>query len=210
MMKPTQLCDEPLSQCQIEIVVFLRNNLYKTKGVLALFSNSKLGRNGHLVGWKPLKCPLFITFAAFESLWIKNCIFCNSSNVKKNGHRRNVQMYFCRDCGRQFQSGQRIDNVCLWNDYLTEKRTISELSTLHKCSERTIRRRLSSVADSFTPIYPESATIILDTTYFSKTFGVMLFQDAASGRILHRRLSGTRPTRNTLRDSDALRRVELG
>lgn len=96
-------------------------------------------------------------------------------------------MYFCRDCGRQFQRGQRIDNVCLWSDYLTEKRTISELSTLHKCSERTIRRRLSSVADSFTPIYPESATIILDTTYFSKTFGVMLFQDAASGRILHRR-----------------------
>ena len=96
-------------------------------------------------------------------------------------------MYFCRDCGRQFQSGQRIDNVCLWSDYLTEKRTISGLSTLHKCSERTIRRRLSSVADSFTPIYPESATIILDTTYFSKTFGVMLFQDAASGRILHRR-----------------------
>ncbi|WP_458692624.1 IS1/IS1595 family N-terminal zinc-binding domain-containing protein, partial [Prevotella nigrescens] len=31
-------------------------------------------------------------------------MFCNSSNVKKNGHRRNVQMYFCRDCGRQFQS----------------------------------------------------------------------------------------------------------
>ena len=66
------------------------------------------------------------------------------------------------------------------------------------------------MADSFTPIYPESATIILDTTYFSKTFGVMLFQDAASGRILIAGLSGTRPTRNTLRDSDALRRVELG
>ncbi|WP_436404976.1 IS1/IS1595 family N-terminal zinc-binding domain-containing protein [Prevotella intermedia] len=27
-------------------------------------------------------------------------MFCNSSNVKKNGHWRNVQMYFCRDCGR--------------------------------------------------------------------------------------------------------------
>ncbi|ERI81993.1 hypothetical protein HMPREF1981_02759 [Bacteroides pyogenes F0041] len=49
------------------------------------------------------------------------------------------------------------------------------------------------MTDSFTPIYPESATIILDTTYFSKTFGLMLFQDAASGRI-----------------PDALKRVELG
>ncbi|WP_428842331.1 IS1/IS1595 family N-terminal zinc-binding domain-containing protein [Prevotella veroralis] len=27
-------------------------------------------------------------------------MFCNSSNVKKNGHRRNIQMYLCKDCGR--------------------------------------------------------------------------------------------------------------
>lgn len=113
----------------------------------------------------------------------KNCIFCNSSNVKKNEHWRNIQMYFCRDCGRQFQSGQRIDNICLWNGYLTEKRTISKLSILHKYSERTIRRRLSSVAESFTPFYPISTTIILDTTYFSKTLGIMLLhirQDTSS------------------------------
>ncbi len=116
-------------------------------------------------------------------------------------------MYFCRDCGRQFQSGHRIDNVCLWSDYLTEKRTISELSTLHKCSERTIRRRLSSVADSFTPIYPESTTIILDTTYFSKTFGVMLFQDAASGRILHRRFVRNETNKEYL---EGLRCIEEG
>ncbi|MGP1351333.1 MAG: IS1/IS1595 family N-terminal zinc-binding domain-containing protein, partial [Hoylesella marshii] len=34
-------------------------------------------------------------------------MFCNSSNVKKNGHRRSVQMYSCKDCGRQFQGGLR-------------------------------------------------------------------------------------------------------
>ncbi|WP_444511686.1 IS1/IS1595 family N-terminal zinc-binding domain-containing protein, partial [Prevotella nigrescens] len=45
-------------------------------------------------------------------------MFCNSSNVKKNGQRRNVQMYLCKDCGRQFQGGLRMDNVSLWNDYL--------------------------------------------------------------------------------------------
>ena len=44
----------------------------------------------------------------------KNCIFCKSSNVKKNGHRRSVQMYLCKDCGgRQFQGGLRINNVSL-------------------------------------------------------------------------------------------------
>ena len=57
--------------------------------------------------------------------------------------------------------GLRINNISLWNDYLTANRTISALSTLYKCSERTIRRRLSLVVDSFTATYPKSAVIIL-------------------------------------------------
>ena len=43
------------------------------------------------------------------------------------------------------------------------------------------------MVDSFTATYPKSAVIIIDTTYFSKTFGVMLFQDASSGKILYRK-----------------------
>ena len=96
-------------------------------------------------------------------------------------------MYFCGDCKKQFQGGRRIDSTALWQSYLTEKRTIKDLSVLHKCSERTIRRKLKLVADNFTPSYPKEATIIIDTTYFSRTFGVMLFQDATSGTILYRK-----------------------
>lgn len=96
-------------------------------------------------------------------------------------------MYCCRDCGKQFQGGKRIKDITLWNEYLTDKRTVSELAIIHKCSERTIRRHLGLVADSFNPVYPESAVIIIDTTYFSRSFGVMLFMDAESGKILHRK-----------------------
>ena len=113
-------------------------------------------------------------------------------------------MYFCKDCGRQFQGGLRINNISLWNDYLTANRTISDLSTLYKCSERTIRRRLSLVVDSFTATYPKSAVIILDTTYFSKTFGVMLFQDASSGKILYRKFVKNETNRDYL---DGLRYI---
>ena len=66
---------------------------------------------------------------------------------------------FAGDCGRQFQGGLRMDNVSLWNDYLAANRTISDLSILYKYSERTIRRRLSLVVDSFTATYPKSAVI---------------------------------------------------
>ena len=113
-------------------------------------------------------------------------------------------MYLCRDCGRQFQGGLRINNISLWNDYLTANRTISDLSTLYKCSERTIRRRLSLVVDSFTSTYPKSAVIILDITYFSRTFGVMLFQDASSGKILYRKFVKNETNRDYL---DGLRYI---
>lgn len=43
------------------------------------------------------------------------------------------------------------------------------------------------MADNFTPSYPKEATIIIDTTYFSGTFGIMLFQDATSVKILYRK-----------------------
>ena len=91
-----------------------------------------------------------------------------------------------------------INDISLWNDYLTANRTISDLSILHKCSERTIRRRLSIVVDSFTATCPKSAVIILDTTYFSKTFGVMLFQDASSGKILYRKFVKNETNRDYL------------
>ena len=113
-------------------------------------------------------------------------------------------MYFCKDCSRRFQGGLRINNISLWNDYLTANRTISALSFLHKCSERTIRRRLSIVVDSFIATCPKFAVIILDTTYFSKTFGVLLFQDASSGKILYRKFVKNETNRDYL---DGLRYI---
>jgi len=90
------------------------------------------------------------------------------------------------------------NNISLWDDYLAANRTISDLSTLYKCSEQTIRHRLSLVVDSFTATYPKSAVIILDTTYFSRTFGVMLFQGASSGKILYRKFVKNETNRDYL------------
>ena len=42
-------------------------------------------------------------------------------------------------------------------------------------------------AENFFPTCPVSATIIPDTACFSDTFGAMLLQYAASGRILHQK-----------------------
>jgi len=60
------------------------------------------------------------------------------------------------------------------------------------------------VVDSFTAAYPKSAVIILDTTCFSWTFGVMLFQDASSGKILYRKFVKNETNRDYL---DGLRYI---
>lgn len=50
-----------------------------------------------------------------------------------------------------------------------------------------MRRKLKLVANYFILSSPKEATIIIDRTCFSRTFGVMLFQDATSGKILYRK-----------------------
>lgn len=96
-------------------------------------------------------------------------------------------MYKCCVCGRQFQGGTRIDDVALWKSFQDGKRTYSELAAMYGCSVSTIQRRLRRVAMAFSPPALPASVVIMDTTYFGRSFGVMLFQDAASGIILERK-----------------------
>lgn len=94
----------------------------------------------------------------------------------------------CKDCGKRFRGGgKRLDNISLWREYVGGRRTLVELATSNKCSERTTRRRLSLVADHFVSTFPDHAVVIVDTTCFGRSFGVMLFLDAHTGIVLHRK-----------------------
>lgn len=95
-------------------------------------------------------------------------------------------MYQCKICGKRFRGGLRVDNTVLWEEYVSGRRTVAELALAHRLSERTVRRRLALVAESFVPYIPKEAVVIADTTYFGRGFGVMIFLDAKSGAVLHR------------------------
>ncbi len=47
-------------------------------------------------------------------------------------------MYSCKDCGRQFQGGLRINNISLWDDYLAANRTIPDTRVRDKVSMQTV------------------------------------------------------------------------
>jgi DNA-directed RNA polymerase subunit RPC12/RpoP len=86
--------------------------------------------------------------------------------------------YKCLNCQKQFLGGTRIDNIQLWKEYIEGKQTYSQLANKHSCSIKTIQRRLDKVTTNFTAKKPRAVIVFMDTTYWSRNFGVMLFKDA--------------------------------
>lgn len=89
-------------------------------------------------------------------------------------------MYKCANCGKQFLGGNRLKNDLLWQDYLVGKQTYSQLAQQYNCSVRTIQRRLDKVKIDKKYKEPRKVIILMDTTYWGRSFGVMLFKDAMS------------------------------
>lgn len=77
--------------------------------------------------------------------------------------------------------------MALWQEYQEGKQTYGQLAAKYGCSKRTIQRRLDKfVGGDHRPMPPREAVVLMDTTYFGRSFGVMVFRDATSGLVLHR------------------------
>jgi hypothetical protein len=74
--------------------------------------------------------------------------------------------------------GNRINNDLVWDDYVKGKQTYSQLAQKYNCSIRTIQRRLDKVRISIVLKEPRKVIVLMDTTYWGRNFGVMLFKDA--------------------------------
>lgn len=97
-----------------------------------------------------------------------------------------MQRYKCAVCGKQFLGGQRLINEVLWQEYVFDKQTYNQLSDKYGCSIKTIQRRLDKVKVQKTEIKSGQIVVLMDTTYFGRSFGVMLFKDAYSGINLYK------------------------
>ena len=104
--------------------------------------------------------------------------------TKKNGKVNGRQVYKCHVCGKQFLGGNRIKLDALWREYSELKQTYAQLAERYGCSPRTIKRKL----DAYTPprgtATPGKGVVVMDTTYWGRKYGVMLFKDALTGRDL--------------------------
>ena len=80
----------------------------------------------------------------------------------------------------------RPDNDLIWEEYTKGKQTYQQLATKYGCSKRTIQRRLDSVIVEQKTTFPDVVNVLLDTTYFGREFGVMVFKDSLIGQILYK------------------------
>lgn len=86
-------------------------------------------------------------------------------------------MYKCHACGKQFLGGKRTLPEELWKEYREGKQTYSQLAKKHKCSKRTVQRKIDQYQVSLPQKTVRMVVVLMDTTYWGRNFGVMLFKD---------------------------------
>ena len=74
----------------------------------------------------------------------------------------------------------------MWHQYTFGKQTYLQLSEQFQCSVRTIQRKIKEAELTKREVIPRKVIIVMDTTYFGRNFGVMVFQDAKNKHVLHK------------------------
>lgn len=95
-----------------------------------------------------------------------------------------MQRYKCASCGKQFRKKEKIDSNIIWQEYTQGKQTYTQLALKYGCSTRTIQRRIDSAQVQRITTFTSAVNVLMDTTYFGRKFGVMVFKDSITGQIL--------------------------
>jgi hypothetical protein len=81
---------------------------------------------------------------------------------------------------------KRIDLDELWSLYSSGKQTYAQLAERFCCSTRSIQRNLDKVQIVKRKEFSSVAVVIMDTTYFKRDFGVMVFKNSLDGVVLYK------------------------
>ena len=107
--------------------------------------------------------------------------------MSKDGFHKGFQRYKCASCGKRFMGGDRPDNGQIWKEYVEGKQTYTQLASKYNCSAKTIQRKIDAVKIEPKTIFSSVVNVLMDTTYFGRKFGVMVFKDSLTGQILYKK-----------------------
>ena len=61
-----------------------------------------------------------------------------------------------------------------------------QLAIKNNCSTKTIQRKLDTIQIVQGSTFPSAVNVLMDTTYFGREFGVMVFKDSITSQILYK------------------------
>jgi transposase-like protein len=106
--------------------------------------------------------------------------------VRKKGFFNDKQRYKCMACGRSFVGGLRIKSEDVLIEYLLGKQTYTQLAEKYNCSNKTIQRKIDQSSAQQNRTFPSPVNVLMDTTYFGKSFGVTVFKDSFEQEFIFR------------------------
>jgi hypothetical protein len=134
-----------------------------------------------------MKIPLIIYISYIcikKNIWLKKCFYCSSDAIVKNGHKNHIHRYLCKSCVKSFINRKIVDTEALWQNYVFGKQTIFQLSERYGISQSTVGCKLDSVRVPRIISSSKNVVILMDTTYWGRKFGVVVFKDYRTKRIL--------------------------
>lgn len=84
-------------------------------------------------------------------------------------------------CNKNFQNKKQLSRfqTKLWSEYVWKKQTVKQLANDFNKSEKWIGRQLDQIQikTSNNSINPQSIVIVADTTFFGRTYGIMVLRE---------------------------------
>jgi len=90
-------------------------------------------------------------------------------------------------CGKRFVFSRQLDKNALWYDYIFGKQTLAQLSEQYQISVSSVQRRLKEQKTVRIISSHKDVVVLMDTTYWGRNFGVLVFKDAHRKKILWRK-----------------------
>ena len=103
----------------------------------------------------------------------------------RKGTRNGASYWFCHSCKHYFSGRSRVDSSAVYRYYAQGTYTIAQIAERLGISCSTVKRRMKNFPLSSTSIAPRTVALQMDTTYWGRNFGVVLFMDVATHRVLH-------------------------
>lgn len=94
----------------------------------------------------------------------------------------------------------------MWDEYLQGKQTYRQLAVKYNCSTKTIQRKIDTVKVQRHTTFTSVVNVLMDTTYFGRKFGIMVFKDSLTGQILFKQYVKQETNKLYLSGIEAIRR----